>query len=77
MKIDMRKIYRFEAVPHAAGTPLPAGGDVYYECTECKQVVSSVPHTPVHCDCGNISGKQGKIEIKDAGKVTPVRGKLR
>lgn len=77
MKIDMRKIYRFEAISHPAGTPLPTGGDVYYECAECNHVVSSVPHTPVQCDCGNLSGKQSKIDIKDADKVKPMRGKLK
>jgi len=77
MKLDMRKIYRFEAMAHTPGTALPAGGDVYYECAECKQVVSSVPHTPVQCDCGNLSGKQSKLDVKDADKVIPMRGKLK
>lgn len=77
MKIDLRKIYRFEAMNHPAGEPLPTGGDVYYECTECTQVVSSVPHIVAHCECGNLSGKGGKVDIKDAGKVKPVRGKLK
>ncbi len=76
MKIDLRKIYRFEAIEHPAGTPLPTGGDIYYECTECSQVVSSVPHIAAHCGCGNLNGKHGKVEIKDPGKVKPVRGKL-
>jgi len=77
MKIDLRKIYRFEAMNHAAGEALPTGGDVYYECTECSHVVSSVPHIVAHCECGNLNGKGGKVEIKDAGKVKPVRGKLK
>lgn len=77
MKIDLRKIYRFEPIDHAAGTPLPSGGDIYYECTECTQVVSSVPHIIAKCDCGNLDGKGGKVDIKDVTKVKPVRGKLR
>ncbi len=77
MKIDLRKIYRFEAMNHAAGEALPTGGDVYYECTECSHVVSSVPHIVAHCECGNLHGKGGKVDIKDAGKVKPVRGKLK
>ena len=46
MKIDIRKIYRFEAINHSAGTPLPTGGNIYYECTECTHVVSSVLWIP-------------------------------
>ena len=76
MKIDLRKIYRFEAINHPADAPLPAGSDIYYECTECTQVVSSVPHIVAHCECGNLKGKGGTVEIKDPAKVKPVRGKL-
>ena len=77
MKIDLRKIYRFEAINHAADAPLPTGGDIYYECTECSHVVSSVPHIASHCECGNLNGKHGTVEVKDPSKVKPVRGKLR
>ena len=77
MKIDLRKIYRFEAMAHPAESPLPTGGDIYYECIDCSHVVSSVPHIAAHCECGNLQGKGGKVDIKDAGKVKPVRGKLK
>ena len=77
MKLDLRKIYRFDAIPRNGDGSLPTGGDVYYECTECKQVVSSVPHIVSACDCGNLSGKGGAVEIKSPDKVTPLRGKLK
>ncbi len=77
MKIDLRKIYRFEAISHPAGAELPTGGDIYYECVECTHVVSSVPHIVSHCECGNLHGKGGKVDIKDQAKVKPVRGKLK
>ena len=77
MKIDLRKIYRFEAINLPAGTPLPTGGDIYYECIECTQVVSSVPHIVAKCECGNLDGKGGMVDIKDSAKVKPVRGKLK
>ncbi|HEX8986609.1 MAG TPA: hypothetical protein VF816_01510 [Rhodocyclaceae bacterium] len=77
MKVDLRKIYRFEAIAHPAGTELPTGGDIYYECTECAHIVSSVPHVVSHCECGNLHGKGGKVDIKDPSKVKPVRGKLK
>ncbi len=77
MKIDLRKIYRFEAMTHAAGTELPTGGDIYYECTQCTHVVSSVPHIVAACECGNLQGKGGKVDIQDQTKVKPVRGKLK
>lgn len=77
MKIDLRKIYRFEAISHPDGMELPTGGDIYYECTECTHVVSSVPHIVAYCECGNLQGKAGKVDVKDATKVKPVRGKLK
>ncbi|MBI3525253.1 MAG: hypothetical protein HY066_12185 [Betaproteobacteria bacterium] len=77
MKLDLRKIYRFEAVEHGAGTPLPTGGDVFYECMECNTVISSVPYTPAACDCGNLSGNKGATTIRDSAKVKPVRGRLK
>jgi hypothetical protein len=77
MKLDLRKIYRFEPVTHVAGSALPAGGDIYYECIECGCVVSSVTHIVVVCDCGNLSGKQGAVVVESPEKVRPVRGKLR
>jgi len=77
MKIDLRKIYRFEAINHSADAPLPTGGDIYYECTECTQVVSSVPHIVANCECGNLKGKGGAVAVADPAKVKPVRGKLK
>lgn len=77
MKLDLRKIYRFEAVEHGVGMPLPSGGDVFYECAECGNVISSVPYTPAACECGNLSGNKGAITIRDSAKVKPVRGRLK
>ncbi len=77
MKIDLRKIYRFDAIPRNPDGSLPTGGDIYYECTECTQVVSSVPHIVAACECGNLSGKGGEVAVKAPEKVNPVRGKLR
>jgi hypothetical protein len=77
MKLDLRKIYRFEAVEHSAGTPLPTGGNVFYECTQCGNVVSSVPYTPAECECGNLKGNKGAITIRDATQVKLVRGVLK
>jgi len=77
MKVDLRKIYRFEAVEHPAGTPLPTGGNVFYECSSCNVVVSSVPFTPAKCNCGNLEGNKGKVEIREPDKVKVVHGKLK
>jgi hypothetical protein len=77
MKIDLRKIYRFDAVSHEADGTLPRGGDIYYECTECSHIVSSVSHLPANCDCGNLSGGAGVVTVNAAEKVNPLRGKLR
>ena len=77
MKIDLRKIYRFDAVERNADGSLPSGGDIYYECTECSGIVSSVSHLKAACECGNLDGGQGKTEIRSPEKVTPLRGKLR
>ena len=77
MKLDLRKIYRFEPMDHVAGQVLPVGGDIYYECLECRGMMSSVTYAAMTCDCGNLSGKQGAVEVKSPEKVSPVRGKLR
>lgn len=79
MKVDLRKIYRFEPIPAAAapGSALPSGGDIFYECMGCNQVVSSVPFIKSACDCGNLSGDQGKIEIRDKDQIRAVRGRLK
>lgn len=77
MKLDLRKIYKFDAVELAAEEALPAGAGFYYECAECTHVVSSVPFIATACECGNISGNSGKVTIRDAAKIKPLRGKLR
>lgn len=77
MKIDLRKIYRFDSLPREADGSLPKGGHVYYECSECKTVVASVSHIKSACECGNITGGGGTTEIKDLAKVSPLRGVLK
>ncbi|MDR0578507.1 MAG: hypothetical protein LBI87_13490 [Candidatus Accumulibacter sp.] len=78
MKIDMRKIYNFHPVEPAPDPgDLPTGGDLYYECAECSDVVSSVPHIQSACQCGNLSGNGGVLRVKDPVKVRVVRGKLK
>jgi len=77
VKLDLRKIYRFEPMDHPAGASLPTGGDIYYECVECGHVVSSVTHLAAACECGNLAGKQGSVAVRSPEKVKPVRGKLR
>lgn len=77
MKLDMRKIYRFDAVPRAADGSLPKGGDIYYECGSCKDIVSSVSHIKAACGCGNLSGGSGTVAIQSPEQVTPLRGKLK
>jgi hypothetical protein len=77
MKLDLRKIYRFAPIDRDAGGALPKGGDVYYECGSCKDVVSSVSHIAAICGCGNLNGGGGQIEVKQPDQVTPLRGKLK
>lgn len=73
----MRKIYRFEPIERMADGGLPKGGDVYYECGSCKDIVSSVSHIKAACGCGNLSGGSGTVVIKSPEQVTPMRGKLK
>lgn len=76
--IDLRKIYKFYPIePAPAASDLPAGGDLYYECTECNGIVSSVPLIKSACTCGNLSGNGGKLDVKTPEKVRVVRGKLK
>ncbi len=78
MAIDFRKIYNFYPIPDKEGTgKLPTGGDVYYECQNCKGLVLSVSFIPSKCECGNITANKGKSEIKDPSKVIAMTGKLK
>ncbi|MDR3087186.1 MAG: hypothetical protein LBU45_04465 [Azoarcus sp.] len=76
--VDMRKIYHFHPVePAPSPENLPTGGDLYYECTECSDVVNSVTRIKAACACGNLNGNGGKTTVKDPTKVRVVRGKLK
>ena len=76
--LDLRKIYRFYPVdPAPAANNLPVAGDIYYECLDCKGIVSSVPRIKSACACGNLSGADGKLEVKNAARVLVVRGRLK
>lgn len=77
MKIDLRKIYRFDPIERSADGSLPKGGNVYYECSECKEIIASVSHIKTACTCGNITGGSETSVIKDPSKVTPLRGVLK
>ncbi|GAB2181034.1 hypothetical protein DLREEDagrD3_12570 [Denitratisoma sp. agr-D3] len=77
MKLDLRKIYRFDTIDRNDDGSLPSGGDIYYECTECTVIVSSVSHLKAACECGNLDGGQGKTTVRSPEKVNPLRGKLR
>ncbi|MDR2364959.1 MAG: hypothetical protein LBD68_03775 [Zoogloeaceae bacterium] len=78
MAVDMRKIYNFYPVePAPPPDNLPTGGDLYYECLQCKGIVSSVSHIKAACACGNLSGQGGKTTVKDPNAVRVVRGKLK
>lgn len=76
--VDMRKIYKFYPIePAPSPDDLPTGGDIYYECKDCGQIVLSVPRIKSACECGNLAGQGGKLTVKDPVKVTVVRGKLK
>ena len=78
LKIDLRKIYTFHPVlPAPCPETLPVGGDIYYECLECKGIVSSVPRIRSACDCGNLAGTDGELQVGQPGRVCVVRGKLK
>lgn len=76
--IDMRKIYRFYPLDKPVDPAnLPSGGDLYYECLECKGIVSSVARIDAACSCGNLSGGGGKVAIREPARITVVRGRLK
>lgn len=78
MSIDMRKIYNFYPVePAPSAANLPTGGDLYYECLDCAAVVNSVPFIKVACECGNLQGSAGKLNVKNPAQVRVVKGKLK
>lgn len=76
--LDLRKIYSFHPVTPAPDPgKLPTGGDLYYECLDCSQVLNSVPHLKCTCACGNLSGGAGEIQVGKPERVRVVRGKLK
>lgn len=76
--LDLRKIYNFYPItPPPPSDELPAGGELYYVCTNCDSVVNSVPHIKVGCLCGNIEGSSGKVTIKNTQTIQVVKGKLK
>lgn len=77
MKVDLKKIYHFTAIQHLPDGGVPTGGDVYVECHDCNEVLSTVSFLAATCGCGNLSGGDGKISIQLPHKTTPLRGKLR
>jgi len=77
-QIDLRKIYRFYPVdPAPPSDALPCSGDLYYECLECSVILNSVPRIKVACTCGNLSGADGKIEVRNPERVRVVRARLK
>lgn len=78
LNLDLRKIYKFTPVtPTPDAGQLPSGASYYYECTECQVIVNSVPHTPAKCACGNLSGGDGRLEIRDPSRLRVMTGKLK
>lgn len=77
MKIDLRKIYRFDSLDRQADGSLPKGGNVHYECGDCKAIVASVSHIQAACECGNINGGGGATEVRESTRVTPLKGTLK
>lgn len=77
LNLDLRKIYRFSPMVLDPSEPLPTGAMYYYECMDCQGIVNSVPHTPASCPCGNLSGGGGRVEIRDAARMSVMTGKLK
>ncbi len=77
LNLDLRKIYRFTPVTLKPSEPLPTGAMYYYECLDCQGIVNSVPHTSAACPCGNLSGGNGQVEIRDATRMSVMTGKLK
>lgn len=78
VSLDLRKIYKFYPVePAPSPENLPTAGDIYYECLECNAIVSSVPRIKTACNCGNLSGEDGKLSVQKPAQVKVVRGKLK
>ena len=76
--VDMRKIYNFYPLEQPVDpSNLPSGGDLYYECQECRGIVSSVSFIKAACQCGNLSGSKGSVAVKDPARVAVVRGRLK
>jgi hypothetical protein len=49
----------------------PAGGNLFYECERCGDILPSRPEDSTHCKCRNImiDADYGRIKIQDHPKV--------
>lgn len=49
----------------------PAGKNVFYECTLCSGVVSSLPEHFEKCECGNIEvdSSGGRMSVQDPNRM--------
>jgi len=49
----------------------PVGKNIYYECSECNEVIPSTPIDSLSCKCGNVSidVDAGRISINDDNQV--------
>ena len=54
-----------------SGNPHPVGGNLFYECGICGNVIPSKPTKEVGCKCRNIlvDADSRRIEIRDRAKV--------
>jgi len=78
LNIDIREIYNFYPVEPTPGPEnLPTGGDLYYECTACTTIISSVPFSHSACSCNNLEGGNGKLAVKDPNNVRVMYGTLK
>jgi hypothetical protein len=53
----------------------PRGKDIFYRCTICGGVVSSIPPDNVGCACGNvfIDVDYARLSVRDYSKFQAVR----
>jgi len=45
----------------------PAGPDIFYECSRCKDVIASEPEDGIGCSCKNIfiDVDAGRVSVRD------------
>ena len=71
----MKNKYRSLNIKIKDTSEAPKGKEIFYRCTNCGSVISSVPNKNIGCECGNIFIDKDyfRLSIEDYDSFEAVR----